>query len=357
VKNFSSAIFLVCLLSVPKLAAASEASVMNEFCQDRVQIGTIYPTISTFAGLTSQFSSWSQWTQADIASLPGSIVIDPVNTSFNNGVLWIYFTVNGKSGQAVAWARNFGKTADGPTYLNQFGTNGRAVLIIPGSGNNESVAMMAGTGYEAVLFSVATQVGDGFVYSYPGEDMQGLVCANGNKIILGQIDSLLSQRGSYASHLVIVQTAVIMKFLQTSRFLNPLFPNYTEIGIMGLSKGAWNAMMTAMITPPTAAVIASGISVKEYREVGFGVTGWSYSPAFQALWPQASLIAAIQRPATKWLFTESRCPNELSLVTEEVATGETAAAFAGPNVTFDVHCQGHVYPAPDTLNFFHANMP
>lgn len=326
----------------------SEADVINEQCRDDLPVGTMFSPASTYSAINTILDSWAQFNQADLddAANPANITISNTST-FTSAILTINYTINGKNGTVHVWARHYGMTVNGAsTSPGQYGSSSsRAVLIIPGSGNNETCDMMNSTGYDNVLFPVGTATGDAYVYQYPGQDLRSIYGTNSpqKKFGIGAIENHMITAGTSTAILALMEICVIMKYLRTASSVNATFPQYTKIGIMGLSKGAFYSMMGALYTEPAAAIIASGFSLKEYRFNRLG--NGNNIPSIEDTWDQDTLIDAVQNSATKFYYTCSNSGNEIAIMKEEAADSETATALAGSNFTYNMHGSGHVYPS------------
>lgn len=359
-KNFALIIALFAACAVPALA--SEASVINEQCRDPVETISVYPVIDNFETMTNILDNWAQWTTDDLELAKKQENITILSTSsFDKDIVKIHFMLNGKKGLTYLRGRPYGMTTNGALKQPDFGhSNSKAVLIIPGTGHNQSVRMMAnepnvpGTmNYQNILFKIGTAVGDAFVYQYPGQGLRSLVCTNlpvAKKLIPGEIENYLLIKGTSTATVTLVELLVTMKWLRTANSVNKKWVSYNVIGVLGLSKGAFSALMTAIYSQPTAAVIASGFSLKEYRSIGLGM-GSNNIPNFQTIWPQHELEKAIKNSPTKFYYSVSSAKPELAIMLEESETDETAKALAGPNFTYNKHTQGHKYPFPDTKNW------
>lgn len=338
----------------------SEASVINESCQatsaqTEYGVGSFHTGIDTYAELQAVLDSWAQFTPDDLgdAADPDNITI--LGTSvFQSAIATVRFSINGKEGVTYLWGRPKGKTVDGPTLVSEFGSSsGRAIIFIPGSGNNEGCKMMSSlAGYTNSLFPIGCAVADSFIYNYPGEDMRGIIGANGLKLIRGSIENYMLIKGTSLHVVALIELAAAMKFMREGAATD--WHTYSKIALMGISKGAGTALEAALYTNPTACVSASGFSLKDYRALGLGSLGGNVVPGFEDMWPEEELVEAVQGSPTKFYYTASTSGNEIAIMLEEAATDETATALAGTNFTYGKHSQGHVYPSPGTLNFLNS---
>lgn len=336
----------------------SEASVINESCQDDVNISAgFYPILNTFADMTGIINDdWARWKAADLALAGDDANITILDTTtFQSACLVIRYELNGKEGKVELWSRHYGMTTNGASATSNYGqSSGKAVLIVPGSGNNQTVHMMNNAAnvpgtqdYQNILFPIGTATGDAYVYQWPGQDLRALIGSNyptPKKLLIGFIENLLIMAGTSTATLVSIEMAVAMKWLRTANSINSDWPSYTKIGVLGLSKGAFPALMCAMMTEPTACVVASGFSLKEFRSQGFGEGGGNI-PNINDTWDHDTVVSTITGGPTKFYYTASTAVPETAIMLEEAATDETADALAGANFTYNKHAQGHCYPS------------
>lgn len=327
----------------------SEATVINESCQDTIGSGFMYPQVSTYSGLRSILDVWAQFNLDDLDSAqnPSNITLLSSGAYFDSAIAQIPFTINGKTGKTYLWCRHYGMTANGPSNSpSQYGSNGKAVLVLPGSGINEAERSMGSySDYTNYLFPIATATGDAFIVMYPGEDLYAIRGTNSptvKKYIGGAIENLLITKGTSMSIISMIDICVAMKWLRNAHSINSSWHNYSKIGMMGISKGAFFSLMSALYTNPTACVSASGFSLKAYRSIGFG-QGWNI-PNIEQTWDQTTLVNAVKNSSTKFYYTHSTSGDEIAIMKEE-ADDETSTALAGSNFTDNKHTQGHVYPS------------
>lgn len=310
----------------------SEADVINESCQTAAWSGGIsfYPPMTSFAALQAQLDAWSLFTAADLEGVPVNMVILP-GSGITNGMATINATVNGKPLTVYGWSRPFGMNLPGPCTM-PFGTNGKCSLMIPGSGNNQGDAIvMLNSGYQAIMYNTLNTLGDTMVYIPPGSDFRSLKGANGLGYLASGIDNYLQEKGSSLALLAQIEMCVLMAWIKS---------NYTKTAVLGISKGAWPALMVALAMSPTAAVCASGVSLASQMQ-GFEAAGGNIIPGVM---PTATQIAArITASPTKFRISQSNGGNEIALELYEAQTGITQALLSSPNVSDVTHSTGHLY--------------
>lgn len=305
----------------------SEAEVINDACQQTPWYpgASFYPPIDTFAGLEAQLKEWAQFSFADLLDA-ACIEILP-ETLFQNGILTLHFRLNGKDALAYGWARNHGMTEDGPSGV--FGQTDKAALVIPGSGDNQADAIVSNTGYQAILYDRVCPIGDGIVYVRPGTDFRFLMGENGKGLLRQVIDNYLVRRGTSLAILEAVETCAIVKWMKSQ---------YGKTAVLGLSKGAYPALITALLTEPTAAVCASGVSFASAVQ-GFELAGGNGGLAFH----EDDIIRGVVFSPTRFLFSTGTVA-EVPLFAYDDAIGYTRGKLNLPNCEHITHAGGHEYP-------------
>lgn len=315
----------------------SEATVINESCQCTAWSGgaSFYTTMDTFAKLQAQLDAWAQFTLADLADLKSgasSISILPA-TVFQNGVLTLHYSLNGKDGLTYGWARHYGMTGDGPAPTVNFGATGKSALIIPGSGLNQADQIITyNSGYQNTMYNPVCTIGDGFVHILPGSDFRLLAGTNGKGYLRESIARYLLNAGSGLALLEIIEACAILTWLKA---------NYTKTAVLGISDSAYHAAIVGIIGAPDAVVAASGFSLSTKAQ-GFGLAGDNAIPGIYNIFDEADFASGINGAATKYRFSQSSTA-EIAVMLEESGTGYTAGVLTGANVTHVTHSAGHVY--------------
>lgn len=133
-------------------------------------------------------------------------------------------------------------------------------LIIPGSGNNQSIEMLTNeNNYQYGIAQTLSKYGDTYVYIKPNEDILSIATNHNNKKLnYGHITNYLLNRGySYSSYYL----------TQVIAWAENLSKRYDFFGIFGLSQGGLAALICGIQTNPDLLFCASGFSVlNQYLE-------------------------------------------------------------------------------------------
>lgn len=210
----------------------------------------------------------------------------------------------------------------------------KAVLIIPGSGMNESSKIFRNDprDYHGDIAQLAAGSGaDVYVLVKPNEDF--LAIHDGKKkLSYNFITNHLINSGRSYSGQYLCDALAIVKYLQKQ---------YNAVYVVGLSQGGAAALYVALQSQPTGAVVASGYSVTQEIIESSG-PNQIILPGIESKYTPAAIRGLIEKSPTRFLFTYGR--KELGGYRVEAEEGLTAKAFASlGNVKFVVHDGGHVF--------------
>ena len=149
---------------------------------------------------------------------------------------------------------SFGLGCEYTTYCyfekSHFESNRTAMLLIPGSGYNQSSALLPGglPNYHDGLYEMAKKHGDVYVYIKPNEDIRAI--NNGEHKLSYDfiINTLISHGGSYSAY-YIVETMAITKWLQQK---------YERVVLAGVSQGATAVFLNGIQSWPNIVICISG---------------------------------------------------------------------------------------------------
>ncbi len=218
-----------------------------------------------------------------------------------------------------------------------------AVLLIPGTGINQSSEIVSGNAknYHGMIYQLLVSQSDTFVLVKPNEDF--LAIQNGARKLNANFvhANLLNRGGSYSAN-YLIHALAIAKHLKAE---------YERIVVLGLSQGGTAALLVALQAEPNGAVIASGYSVLNDAFLGASIEQ-IIIPTLGTHLKADRLRTKISTLKTRFLFTFGR--SEPDIYGLEAQEGRTASAFKNlPNVQVCVHKGGHVFDG-DSLKIFLA---
>ena len=219
-----------------------------------------------------------------------------------------------------------------------------AILIIPGSGFNQSGEIMPGgfRNYHDGLFDTAKKYGDVYVYIKPNEDIRAI--HNGrNKLDYDFItNTLISHGGSYSAYYV-VETMAITKYLQKY---------YRNVVVAGISQGGTAALLNGMQSWPNAVICISGGYYPSKSYVAHASPFNIMIPDINNIVDPDSIPGTIRNHRTKWLFTIGKGETgEFRILAEENILSKRFQGIEQVNVK--VHGGGHVVPVQVIDDYLH----
>jgi hypothetical protein len=209
-----------------------------------------------------------------------------------------------------------------------------AVLLIPGSGNNQSSRIISNnpSNYHGNIAEVAGRRADLYVYVKPNEDF--LSIHNGkNKLHYNFIiKHLINNGGSYSS-LYIVHSLALTKYLKQT---------YEKVVVLGLSQGGGAALLNSLQSKPDGAVISSGFSAMS-KTFSRGAFRQIIIPNLNAHYGVDKTYQIINESATRYLFTYGKL--EKGIYGIEADHQYTCNYFmALSNVSCMIHSSNHAFP-------------
>lgn len=184
---------------------------------------------------------------------------------------------------------------------------------------------------------------DKFVLIKPNEDCLAIHNGIAKLDRLFYIDWLLNQGASYSA-LYIAHSLAITKYLQEK---------YDKVLVAGLSQGGFAALLNALQSRPTAAIIASGFSIID-EKVQLANYEAIIIPGLDKKFSTDEIRSSIQRlPTTNFLFTYGkREEGTYKIEAEERLTCNYLSSLK--NVECEIHNGGHVFPQ-DSIRRFLSN--
>ncbi len=215
------------------------------------------------------------------------------------------------------------------------------ILIIPGSGTNQSSAIYydIGNNYQKSIDNLVKEYGDAIILVKPNEDF--LAIHNGkNKISEVSYVNYLLNVGSSYSYYYLVQSMAIMKYIKS---------NYDQSVVCGLSQGGVAALLNALQSSPDKAVIASGFSTLKDFPYRSGLDQ-IVIPDHKSIYNSRDIKEMIRNSSTQFLFTWGL--EEKTIHGSDAKQMISAKLFAGlSNVVTFSHPGGHSYFEPAIVDF------
>jgi hypothetical protein len=259
-----------------------------------------------------------------------NIDVTPIKRNPNElPVVKVRFQLNGTEKHAFAYGL-FPKRCDKST--------GKAALIIPGSGLNQSIAIFTGESgnYQKDLFQVFQRNNiSSFVLIKPNEAYLAWHNGRGAKVNGSVIFNWhLNRRSSYSAA-YIVQAMAVMKWMKNC---------FGHTILAGVSQGGAAALLAGLQAEPDIAIVSSGFSLLTDSLELSGQNQISGVALYGDLHNPEKLSSSLGASRTEWVFTWGM--REQDIYGVEALTSNTARVIGYiKNVHWRSIKQGHSAPA------------
>jgi len=210
---------------------------------------------------------------------------------------------------------------------------GCAVLVIPGSGSNQSTPIFQKdtTNYHGDILEIFEPQCDSFVLVKPNEDFLAIHNGKGKLDYDFILRYLLNKGGSYSAN-YLVDSLAFTKYLKE---------HYPKIYVVGLSQGGEAALLNALQSHPTATVVASGFSLLSDR-IDWADFKQIIVPGLRQYYSNDRIFDVIKNSNTRFLFTYGK--KEIGPYRIEAEEGLVCNRFGAlKNVECAIHPAGHAF--------------
>lgn len=218
---------------------------------------------------------------------------------------------------------------------------GKASLIIPGTGHNQSIAIYADdqSNYHYGALQIAQVYGRAsFVLVKPNEDF---LAWHDGKHKLGMnfyVNWYLNNGGSY-SYSYIVQSMAFMKFMKSC---------FSETALVGLSQGGTAVLLNAIQSKPDYALVFSGYTVMD--DISWSGFNQIIIAGINEFLSPEKLPAHLAGSPTRYLFSWGK--DELGYYGIEADEKKTCQVLVeSKNVSCESHPGGHAFSVDVAANF------
>lgn len=313
----------------------TEQLMQYAFTREAPDNGLIYPPISSAEDM--QEHNRSIFTpRANYYHAYANISIGIAEKLHLNGVpvLRLPFTLEGITYAAYAY---------GEVYEACDGSIASAALIIPGSGNNQSLGIYENdpSNYHYGIIEALSSVDKVYVQIKPDRDARAW--HNGNSMRMNGdfvYNWQLTMGGSYSVS-YLVEALALMKYLNTCS-------DHTIVA--GLSQGGTAALHVALQASPSQAIISSGYSVFAEKIQWAGFNQLMGVPGSEIIAVAEGFVASLKNSTTLYLFTWGKTEN--LYYREEALNLHTASLLQDvPNAIGISHDGGHIFPVSEIKEF------
>jgi predicted esterase len=223
------------------------------------------------------------------------------------------------------------------------GGGSSSVLVIPGSGHNQSSAIVsrAPENYHFGVFDAFSAIDRHYVFIKPNEDVLAWHDGNGQKLSGTFIWNWhLNRQGSYS-------VAYLVQALAVQKWLDGCFSRRI---LAGLSQGGAAALLLGLQSHASEVVVAAGHSLLFHETEWSGHNQLIGVPGLARLYRAGPLVEALDRSSSRWLFTYGATDGDIYRI--EADTGLTASYIGHlPNVEVVTHRGGHEFPVNEIRAF------
>jgi hypothetical protein len=221
-----------------------------------------------------------------------------------------------------------------------------AILIIPGSGHNQSSKIFRKdvNNYHKDIVNITEKYCVTFIYVKPNEDFISI--HNGEKKLSYEfvINYLVNYGGSYSAR-YLIDTLAITKYLKNQ---------YERVVVIGLSQGGRATLLNSMQSEPTVAIVASGFTTITTTINWSGHQGIMIPNLF-TYFNNNEVVDVIDSLNTHYLFTYGK--QERASYKIEAEEEYACNLFKGlDNVTCLSHAGGHTFPQPLIESFLSLHL-
>ena len=281
--------------------------------------------------------------------LNNKYLVPTINNSFNSLFPSNFYSLkNNDAIQALSYSLNgktdtsnfiFTKCIDSLNSCNKVG-----ILIIPGSGANQSYITAWGTGYNASLCNVnihLSSLGDCYTLTKNNEDYRA-IRFNHNKINTFNLENILNGADRNSGINYVIQAISLVKYLKN---------NYKKVIVLGLSEGGYASLLTSLESEPDGSIVSSGYSIMydydPYFTTEFNRTfGYTFNST-----NRNQIKSTISSKNTNYLFSYGI--NEgIQLFNIENVYDSTVNFLNSNKVSKSKNFIGHAYPYCNSIDSF-----
>jgi hypothetical protein len=256
-------------------------------------------------------------------------------------VLRLPFTLNGRQYEAFAYG-------EAEAHEGCESSRTSAALIIPGSGNNQSLGTYENdpTNYHYGIIEALNSLDRVYVQIKPNRDARAW--HNGAGMRMGPdfvYNWQLTMGGSYSVS-YLIEALALMKYLNRCS---------ERTVVAGLSQGGAAALYVALQASPSQAIVSSGYTVlaEKGTNTDAGFQQLVGVPGSEIIASPDGFIRSIRNSRTSYLFTWGR--TDSLYFRQEALYSYTASLLQQvPNALGVSHDGGHIFPVNEIMNFLRS---
>ena len=260
----------------------------------------------------------------------------------NNSVIVVEFSLRKKNYKSFA----YGKLPLNCNNKNSNNSN-KAIIIIPGSGSNQSYEIISGNkkNYHHGILETINQHKyslEKYIYIKPNEGIRAWHNGEKKKLNGGFIWNWHINRGGSYSASYIVETLALVKYLKKC---------FNKTILAGLSQGSHAALINSLQSHPDFAIISSGHSILREKLEYTRHNQILNIPGYSDLFKEKKLVKRLKKTPTKFLFSWGLNDNGVNKF--EAHTQLTAKKIENlKNIQISIHNLKHNFPPSKVVNKF-----
>ena len=329
--------YLVTLKSQIYQATLEQQLMQYAFTREAPTTGLIYPEISNSDQMYERNNNILTPREDYHQAYDNILIGNAEQLRFDEiPVLRLPFTLNGRQYAAFAYGE-----AEYPEDCESSQTS--AALIIPGSGNNQSLGIYENnsSNYHYGIIEALNSLDRVLVQIKPNRDARAWHNGAGMRVNGEFVYNWhLKMSGSYSVS-YLVEALALMKYLNSCN---------ERTVVAGLSQGGAAALYVALQASPSQAIISSGYSVMSHKITWAAFNQLMGVPGSEIIASTDGFISSLRNSTTSYLFTWGRA--EILYNREEALNAQTAYLLQQvPNALGVSHDGGHIFPVNEIVNF------
>ena len=354
--KFKILFFFIIFFFIFDLKVYSETSEVNEFLGEHevlkyaftkktIDSPLYYEPLRTFADIyfyNKRIFTPIKYFSKSYKKIKIKNVYEINDLSINNSVIVVEFSLRKKDYKSFA----YGKLPLNCDNNNSKNSN-KAIIIIPGSGPNQSYEIISGNkkNYHYGILETINQHKyplEKYIYIKPNEGIRAWHNGEKRKLNGRFIWNWHINRGGSYSASYIVETLALVKYLKKC---------FDKTILAGLSQGSHAALINSLQSHPDFAIISSGHSILREK---FEYTGHNQIlnvPSYSDLFKEKKLVKRLKKTPTKFLFSWGLNDNGVNKF--EAHTQLTAKKIQHlKNIQISIHDLKHNFPPSRVINKF-----
>ena len=303
----------------------SESDYLNSLFTERIpDTELLYEPITSWNGLKTRINELKLLSPDKFQDAYQNIKVVELNP--DSKIYSLSFEINGKTHTSYSYFKE--------------GNPKCGVLIIPGSGDDQALAIINGEGYQGnILF--LTEYCDVYVLILPN---------HGYRSIHNEVNRLDDILNLYVGLINSGYSYTVTYLVEALAWVKHLQDNYEYVGTAGLSQGGYATLLTSLQSQPDFAIISSGFSIYLQEVTPSGINQ-ILIPDIYNQYSKEEIRNILSNQKTHYLFTWGEKDSLLNQL--EAVTKRTCQFFSNgtQRIQCIIHEKGHLFPEKEISYF------